>query len=154
MIKLTKKQKGFVKDYVQTGIGSLAVKENYDVINDNTARSIASENLTKPAIIEEIEKVSKTLAERIPDSLLEEKHIALLEKLEMKRTFNQDIGEWIEIETGQIDTIAVSKGLDMAYKLKGAYAPEKSIATNVNINVSSKELEIANKYEEEIKKNL
>lgn len=48
--KLTKKQMGFVKDYIATGNGTQSALKNYDVNNANTARSIASENLTKPAI--------------------------------------------------------------------------------------------------------
>lgn len=114
---LTKKQQGFIKDYLKTGNGEISARNNYDVANDNTARSIASENLTKPNIV-------RAIQDAIPDSLLTEKHLALLNKLEVKRTFNQEIGEWIEVETGQIDTNAVSKGLDMAYKLKGAYIDE------------------------------
>ena len=37
MRRLTKKQKGFVKDYIETGIGSLSVKRNYDVSDELTA---------------------------------------------------------------------------------------------------------------------
>jgi len=48
--KLTKKQQGFAKDYLETGNASLAVKKNYAIKNDATARSIGSENLTKPNI--------------------------------------------------------------------------------------------------------
>lgn len=55
MPTLTKKQKGFVKDYIDTGNATQAVKNNYDVSNDLTARSIGSENLTKPNIQQAIE---------------------------------------------------------------------------------------------------
>lgn len=123
--KLTKKQRGFVKDYVKTGIGSLAVKENYDVSTDETARAIAYENLTKPHI-------QKAIAERLPDDLLEERHLELLNKKETIRRRDSEGNETIE-ETNQIDVQAVTKGLDMAYKLKGSYAPEKSQALNFNI---------------------
>lgn len=69
--KLTKKQRGFVKDYIETGIGSLAAKKNYNVANDATARAVASENLTKPNIINAIH-------EALPDDLLAKKHLQLL----------------------------------------------------------------------------
>ena len=112
---LTKKQKGFVKDYVKTGNGTVAAFENYDTEDYSTASMIASENLSKPKII-------KALADRLPDDLLEEKHLALLNK---------------EDAEGNIDVQAVSKGLDMGYKLKGSYAAEKSVALNLNFESRS-----------------
>jgi phage terminase small subunit len=56
---LTKKQKGFVKDYIETGVGITAVKNNYDVSDDNTAYVMASENLSKPKIREAIDRHAK-----------------------------------------------------------------------------------------------
>lgn len=50
MKRLTKKEKGFVKDYLDTGNGTIAVKRNYDrkaKTDDNVAGSIASQNLGK-----------------------------------------------------------------------------------------------------------
>lgn len=55
-------------------------------------------------------------AKRNPDKLLADLHFDLLNKKD---------------ENGEVETTAVSKGLDMAYRLKGSYAPEKSV--NVNI---------------------
>lgn len=52
----------------------------------------------------------KSLAEAIPDELLSKKHLELLKKKD---------------ENGMIDVNAVKAGLDMGYKLKGSYAPEK-----------------------------
>lgn len=46
-MQLTKKQQGFVKDYIETGNASLAVKNNYDIQDDATARSTGGEKLTK-----------------------------------------------------------------------------------------------------------
>lgn len=97
--KLSKKEKGFVKDYIETGNGVQSVLNNYDTDNYKSAGVIACENLAKPRII-------KAIAERLPDDLLEEKHLALLNKIDKE---------------GGIDVQAVSKGLDMAYKVKGAY---------------------------------
>jgi phage terminase small subunit len=50
--KLTKKQKGFVKDYLETGNGVESALRNYDTTDYNTANVIAVENLQKPTIIE------------------------------------------------------------------------------------------------------
>lgn len=61
-IKFTKKQRGFVKDYLDTGVGSLAAKKNFDISKknglkryDDTARSIAVEYLSKPHIEQAIQ---------------------------------------------------------------------------------------------------
>lgn len=107
---LTKKRRGFVKDYLETGNGTLAVMENFDVVKPKTASIMASELLDDP-------KVQKAIQDAIPDELLAEKHLALLRKM------NGD----------DIDVNSVRSGLDMAYKLKGSYAPEKSVSTNLNI---------------------
>ena len=54
---LTVKQKKFVKAYVATdGNGQESAKAVYDVNSDTVARSIASENLTKPNIKYAIEQ--------------------------------------------------------------------------------------------------
>ncbi len=113
---LTKKRKGFVKDYLETGNGTLAVKENFDVVNENSARVMASQLLDDP-------KVQKAIQDALPDYLLAEKHLALLNKM-----------------TGdEIDVNAVKSGLDMAYKLKGSYAPEKKLNLNLEVNSEHKE---------------
>jgi len=146
--ELTKKQKGFVRDYVKTGIGEVAAKKNYDAKNGDTARSIASENLTKPYIIEAVKELEKKMSDRIPDDLLEQRHLELLNKREKKIT---EDGE--EIDVGP-DVQAVTKSLDMAYKLKGSYAAEKHQSTNLNVNIEAgnEELDaLRAKYEEELK---
>ena len=63
--KLTKKQKGFVNDYLETGNGSLAAKGNYNVSTDESARAIASQNLTKPAVVAYLEENAQTVASNI-----------------------------------------------------------------------------------------
>lgn len=58
----------------------------------------------------------------LPDTLLAKKHKALLTTPIRRRTFIK--GE-LKSEEESLDVQAVSKGLDMAYKLRGDYAPEK-----------------------------
>ena len=155
--RLTKKQKGFVKDYVKTGIASLAVKKNYNVANDNVARNIGSENLTKPNIV-------KTLQEMFPDDLLAEKHLELLnagfiEKIGFEKDIEDEdilevfkqakgckvlyIRHYIDLDKTAyvqvIDNNARKNALEMAYKLKGSYAPEKSVQVQVKINIEQQE---------------
>ena len=54
--ELTKKQRVFADEYINTGNAGLAAEKAYDVKNNQTARSMGSENLTKPNIREYIEE--------------------------------------------------------------------------------------------------
>lgn len=141
---LSKKQKGFVADFIRTGNATEAVKKNYKVSSDATARSIGSENLTKPNILKEI----KSVAEHIPNSLLLEKHLKLLRAKEVQRFIfptrlkDDEIIDMVADAGFRVITIrpsplgkmafysndnprAIKDGLDMAYKLKGSYEPEE-----------------------------
>ena len=111
MDELTKKQKGFVKDYVETGNATQAAKNNYDVSTDETARAIGYENLTKPHIINAV----KSIAEQIPDEVLIKVHKEGLEATNKEG----------------IDYAVRHKYLDSAYKLKGVY--ETDGQKNINI---------------------
>jgi hypothetical protein len=81
-----------------------------------------------PATAENPSKLTKTKAwqdlmeEYLPESLLAKKHKELL-TVPIKRT--RKINGTAVVEEESLDVQAVSKGLDMAYKLTGKYAPEK-----------------------------
>lgn len=147
---LSKKAKGFAKDYALTENGTLAARKNYAVKNDHTAAVIASENLTKPDIVAEIEKVQKSLAERIPNELL---HKVMIEGLEANRVISANItygdadektNDFIEVP----DHAVRHKFLDTAHKLKGTYAPEKAINLNVDIETAPEIKELTKKLNE------
>lgn len=78
----------------------------------------------KEEIIREAKKrvYREVLEEILPDKLLAEKHLELLTVPKKCRTF---IKGDLTTEVEELDSVAVSKGLDMAYKIKGEYAPEK-----------------------------
>lgn len=59
--RLTKKQKGFVDDFVLTENGTQSALKNYDTTDYKTASVIASENLDKPSIQVAIEETKKSL---------------------------------------------------------------------------------------------
>lgn len=114
---LTAKQQGFVNDYINTGGDALeAVRRNYDA--PASASTLAYENMHRANVVAEIEK---RLEEYFPNAMLAQRHIMLLNKNDP--------------ETGEPDTQATSKALDMAYKLKGSYAAEKTTVMNVNVDV-------------------
>ena len=114
---LTKKEKGFVKDDLETGNGVESALKNYDTEDYSTAGAIASENLKKP-------KIQMALQEAFPDEELYELHREGLhdEDLSIRHRY-----------------------LDTAYKLKGSYAAEKHINLNINEAPSPRLQELANK---------
>lgn len=59
--KLTLKQAKFTKEYLKRGNATEAAAKAYDVKNRNTANSIATENLAKPAIKEAIMSAAEKL---------------------------------------------------------------------------------------------
>lgn len=71
-----------------------------------------------PSNLTESKGWKELMNEYLPDSLLMQRHRELLDKKE---------------------PMVVSKGLDMAYKVKGAYAPEKHINVNTSIESESPE---------------
>lgn len=119
---LTKKERGFVKDYVETGNGTRAILNNYDTDDENVAGVMASQNLGKL----KIQNAILSIAEQIPDDLLVQVH---LEGLNASRTIKTEDDEIIEP-----DYAVRHKYLDTAHKLKGTYAPDRSLNLNVNLD--------------------
>ncbi len=141
--RLSKKQRGFIKDYIATGNGTQAALENYDTTKYNVANAIAVENLQKPTIRDAIE-------EALSDELLAKVH---KEGLEAQKVISANItygdadektNDFIEVP----DHATRAKFLDMGYKIKGRYAPEKSINVNVEVPLSPEAVETANKFDE------
>lgn len=135
--KLTKKQRGFVQDYLKTGNGVKSVLNNYDVASYHTASVIASENLEKPAI-------RQALEEALPDSLLDRVH---REGLEANKIISANItygdadektNDFVEVP----DHLTRAKFLDMAYKRKGRYAPEKQVNVVVDVKPTERVSEL------------
>lgn len=63
--KLTKKEKGFAKDYIDTGNGTQSVLKNYDTKSENVAGAIASQNLRKLKILDFIEEHAEVAESKI-----------------------------------------------------------------------------------------
>ena len=100
---LTNKQRAFVGEYIKNKFnGVKAAQKAYNPKTYNSAALIATENIHKPQIRTEIEK---HLNKILPDEKL-----ALIHN----RNIEQDN-----------NISASNQALDMLYKIKGAYAPEK-----------------------------
>ena len=121
MTKLTYKQKIFCEYYIETyGNGTEAViKAGYKLskkgtINKNLAKSIASENLTKPDIRKYIDELLEVSG--FNDDSVKLQHLNLI---------------------SQSDNLSVkAKAIDMYYKLAGKYSPTKVEETNPGIEAA------------------
>lgn len=123
--KLTKKESDFAKEYAKTGNGTQSALKVYNTKSVQTAASLASENIRKPKVI----KLIQSIADRIPDDLLVQKHLELLNVPRIRRTYIKgDLMSEIE----EVDSQAIGKGLDMAYKLKKLYVEEEKPKGDTN----------------------
>lgn len=86
----------------------------------------------KEEVVEKAKKklYKELLDEVMPETLLAKKHRELLTVPRKRKVYVK--GELRE-ETTELDGQSVSKALDMAYKLKGEYAPEKEVVIPVTI---------------------
>lgn len=122
--QLTKKQRKFVKEYAKSGNGTKSALKAYDTTDYATAQAIASENLLKPLVV-------KSLNEALSDELLEKVHI---EGLNAKQFRFSPEGELMQLD----DFNVRSKYLDMAYKRRGDYAPEKHVSVTIDANTTGR----------------
>lgn len=118
--KLTKKQRGFVNDYVLEENGTKAALNNYSIESKNpesVAGVIANENLRKPYILEAIEV----------------KRESLKEALEKKGITAEKIADKISLLLESEDNNAIDKGINHAVKVRGDYSEEKPKEKGTNI---------------------
>lgn len=141
---LSKKDKVFVKEIIKTGNQTLAAKKAYGYKDNNVAGVMANRKLRNVKITEKIERYG----DRFPDEMLAEKHMELLNQKqvayfvfpkymdddEIEEKVNAAGFEIIVIRFGEkgkyafysnSDSNAKKAAIDMAYKIKGSYAPEK-----------------------------
>jgi len=74
--KLTKKEKTFVENYVETENGKDAALKSYNTQNPESARAIATENLSKLPIQHAIEEKRKTMKQALIDNGITEDYLA------------------------------------------------------------------------------
>jgi hypothetical protein len=120
MNRLSKKEKGFVRDIVKGKTQTQAALNNYDTNSENVAGVIGSENIRKP----KIQKAIKSIADQLPDEDLVKVHKEGLKASKEVWKNNNESGE-IEKVSEEPDYATRHKYLDSAYKLKGSYAATK-----------------------------
>lgn len=122
--KLTKKQAGFVKDYVETGNGTQAALKNYDIESskpEKVASVIAVENLAKPSVALAVEIGQETLKSALQKQGVTPEKIAqkidvLLEAQKVTRSYVK--GDLVT-EVIEEDHNAIDKGLKHAKDIYG-----------------------------------
>lgn len=162
---LTKKEKDFVTEYLDNGHnGTQAALAVYNTEDPNTAGVIAHENLSKP-------KIKDAIKEALPDDLLAQKHKELFNQKQLayftfsKEMPDEEIIDHVEAAGFAVivvrpsdkvkyafysidDAQAKSKALDMAYKVRGTYAPEKSVSLNFTADAQQADPELDKLREE------
>ena len=125
--------------------------ENGGVVS-KAAKGIYSDSMAKnPQKITNTKGWEELMEQHIPDKLLAEKHNELLNAEIITRSYVKgELSETVE----KMDSQAVSKGLDMGYKLKGRYAPEKvdnrTLNLNFDVKIDSKTSKLIQKFEKEL----
>ncbi len=115
----TKKQRGFAKDYVETGNGTQAALKNYDTKSPDVAASIAVENLGKPKVRELIDSFAEKAT----------KNIQML------------------AETAENEAVRLKANIDQVDR--AGYKPiEKTINLNIEAEASPEVKELAKKLNE------
>ena len=161
---LTRKQRKFVKEYLATGNATESALQVYDTDDREVASVIGSQNLTKV-------NVQNAIQESLKDEDLALKHKQLLnqKKIEYfvfpKKMSDEEITEKvnnvgieiINIQEGEKGKYAfyhtadaqTQKGaLEMAYKIKGTYAPTKSINLNLEAEIDPEDIKLAEQLKE------
>lgn len=141
---LSKKDKVFIKEVIKTGNQTQSAKKAYGIKDDNYAHVKASRLIQKDTIKKTIDRY----ADRFSDEELEKHHKELLNQKQVayfvfpKFMDDDEIEEKVNAagfnvivirfgEKGKYafysisDANAKKSALDMAYKIKGTYAPEK-----------------------------
>lgn len=144
--KLTKKQRGFVRDYAIDENGTQAVLKNYKVKDSIVAKSIASENLTKPYLLEAVNAERETLRSALEKQGITPTRIA--ERVDVLLNAKD--------KEGISDYTAIDKGLKHATAIYGVVdEPTKNPSINTYNFIFSPEVKgEVKKLEDSIKEKL
>ena len=134
--KLTIKQRGFIKEYVNTGNATKSALKVYGAKDYNTAKSIGHENLTKPHLAKEIKELMVGFG--ITDATLFSNLRAGLRAVKIA----EYKGELVETDIPDLQI--QHKFLETALKLRDMYPSQKIESRNINIDM---ELEKMSKEE-------
>lgn len=146
---LTRKQSKYVDGVVEHGNGTRAVLDAYETNDPIVAKSISSENLTKPYIVKEI-------ASRLSEGDIDKAHESLITAVRLDyfvfpTTMQDDeIKDHVEAQgltllnvrksdRGKLafftlpDGASRGKGIELWHKIHGTFAPEKKLVAHVTV---------------------
>lgn len=158
--KLTRKQRGFVKDYVLTENGTQSALNNYDIESkdpEKVASVIATENLGKPSIINAIEVKRKSLKEALIEKGIDEAKIAdkINVLLEAKKPVYEKNDKGVFENVGdEIDFTAVDKGLKHAKEIYGVEDSDKPKENVYNFFFEPKFQQNIKNYDQNLKEQI
>lgn len=161
--RLTRKQRTFVQGFVEHGNGTQAALEAYDTQDPKVAAVIASENLNKPNVIEEI-----TVQNNNREQLVEAAHDSLLTAVRLdyfvfpKSMTDDEITAHVTAqgltvinirpsEKGKLaffslpDGASRGKGIELYHKVQGSFAPEKKLTVHVHTEANPRIKALAKK---------
>jgi len=124
---LTLKEQGFVHDLVKNKVIYKAVEKNYNVSSKRNATVYGNHLMHQPriqyAILDLMDKTGVSdvrLVEKLKSHIFDAK----------KEVLDAD-NQVVELK----DNTTSLKALDMAFKIKGAYAPERHEVVSANLNI-------------------
>ncbi len=120
---ITTQDKQFVEKYIETGNGTVAVQEAFDIEDPNYAGVKANRLLRN-------DKIQKAIEEALPDDILNAVH---LEGLYATRPIYSPKGDLVAEDA---DFAVRAKYLELAYKRRGLFAPDRSVNVNVEVEAS------------------
>ena len=168
---LTNQDIEFVEEYIETGNKLKSAKKAYK-IKSYAYAGVKGHRLIKKA------KIKAAIDEVLNDKRLEEKHSQLLDAVNLEKLYFDEYIEDKDVEEvvsqmegykllkiirnldkeGNVisvfayvkapDSVIQEKALDKAYKLKGRYAPEKTINLNIEKEPSKEIKELTTKLNE------
>lgn len=122
---LTKKQRGFVEDYIETGNGVRAAMNNYDTEDYNTANVIAVENLQKPTIRKELDNAGFTSenAKKVVQEILNKEYAEDRDRLKAADLIFKVMGDFTSEKTNPLNEIKLpsDKIIQLALMINNAY---------------------------------
>lgn len=127
----TLRQKAAVKFYLENprSVSAAMRKAGY---SPNTA--------VDPGVLTKSKGWEELMEKYLKDKYLLNKHKLLLEKKETYREYNPETKKIAVVKTNEIDAQAVSKGLDLAYKLKKRYEESSGGGNQTNIIILPSEV--------------
>lgn len=132
-----------VKDPVQAIIDT-----NPTIITVESAEQLSKKMMNRPAVRQMLDRILDT-------GTLLDRHKELLDQKRTVVTYDSKNERVVEEITNIPDPDIALKALDMAYKLKGMYAPEQHENINVNLDARAKDnpklTQITEEYEEKLR---